>query len=130
MDKLWKTVAPQFYRDLGIDSSPRTPKELSLPRATLGHILASRSGHGDFADYHERFNHNDAHLLCRCGARKAPIHFFFYRIAKRRMRRPPGPPITTVPKLLGTYAGAMALEKWLQQTQFYEDICPRAPPAE
>ena len=130
MDKLWKTVAPQHYRDLGIDFSPCRPKELSLPRATLGRILASRSGHGDFADYHERFNHDDAFLLCQCGARKAPLHFFFCRIAKRRMRRPPGPPTSTIPELLGTYTGAMALGKWLQQTQFYEDICPRAPSAE
>lgn len=41
--KLWQTVAPQQYRDLGIQTAPLKPKELSLPRATLGRILASRS---------------------------------------------------------------------------------------
>jgi ribonuclease HI len=127
-NKLWKTVAPQSYQDLGINSAPSKPKELSLSRATLGRILASRTGHGDFADYHERFSHEDAHLYCRCGARKAPLHFFFCRIAKRRARRPPGPPSTTISELLGSYTGAVTLAGWLQKTQFYEDICPRAPP--
>jgi hypothetical protein len=81
-NKLWKTVAPQPYWDLGIDSAPNKPKELSLPQASLSWILASRTGHGDFANYHERFNHEDAHLYCRCGSHKAPLHFFFCRIAK------------------------------------------------
>jgi ribonuclease HI len=125
--KLWRTVAPQSYRDLGIDSAPRVPKELSLPRAALGRLLASRSGHGDFADYHERFNHDDAYLLCRCGARKAPLLFFFCKIAKRRSSRPPGPPKSTVCDLLGSYNGAAILEEWLQRVQFYQDLCPRAP---
>ena len=125
MNKLWLTVAPQPYRDLGIQHSPLNPRELTLPRPVLARILAARSGHGDFADYHERFNHIDAHLYCRCGARKAPLHFFFCNIAKRRSRRPPGPPSTTLAELLGTWDGIEKLALWLNRTRFYEDICPR-----
>ena len=121
-------MAPQSYRDLGITTSPKCPEELQLIRPLLGRILAACTGHGDFADYHERFNHEDAHLLCRCGARKAPLHFFFCRLAKRRSRRPPGAPITTIPSLLGSAKGAKELAAWLAETKFFEDICPRQPP--
>ncbi|XP_077661359.1 uncharacterized protein AFUA_7G08210 [Aspergillus fumigatus Af293] len=86
---------------------------LRLPRHLLGRILAARTGHGDFADYHERFNHEDAHLHCRCGARKSPVHFFFCRIM--------------IPFLLGTAKGAAKLAAWLSQTRFFDDICPRRP---
>ena len=127
IEQLWLTVAPPTYRSLGITSSPLPPKELSLPRGILGRIIASRTGHGDFADYHERFNHQDAYLFCRCGHRKAPLHFFFCHIAKRRARRPLGPPSTTIDSLLGTSAGIQALVKWLHDTQFYTDICLQTP---
>jgi hypothetical protein len=49
--------------------------ELQPPRPILHHLLAARSGHGDFADYHERFAHEGADLECSCGRRKAPEHF-------------------------------------------------------
>ncbi|KAF7139722.1 hypothetical protein CNMCM5793_007559 [Aspergillus hiratsukae] len=121
----WTSTAPQSYQDLGITSSPRHLDELHLPRRLLGLILAARTGHGDFADYHERFNHVDAYLFCRCGARKTPIHFFFCRIAKRRAPRPAGPPSEIIPFLLGTKKGAIRLASWLTETRFFEDICPR-----
>ncbi|KAK4070044.1 hypothetical protein Purlil1_13553 [Purpureocillium lilacinum] len=53
------------------------PPELMLPRATLHSVLAARSRHEDFADYHERFNYDDARLDHSCGRRKAPEHPFY-----------------------------------------------------
>jgi ribonuclease HI len=127
LQRHWQAAAPQSYQDLWIASSPRCPDELRLPRHLLGRILAARTGHGDFADYHERFNHEDAHLYCRCGARKSPVHFFFCRIAKRRLPRPSGPPSETIPFLLGTPKGAAKLAAWLSDTRFFDDICSRRP---
>jgi ribonuclease HI len=124
---LWLAVAPQSYRELGITTSPKLPDELQLARSLLGRILAARTGHGDFAEYHERFNHEDAHLLCGCGARKAPLHFFFCRLAKRRSRRPPGGPREVIPSLLGSAKGVRQLATWLAETNFFVDICPRQP---
>ena len=126
--KLWLAVAPQSYQDLGIRTSPPSPEELKLSRSLLGRILAARTGHGDFAAYHERFNHDDAYLFCSCGARKAPLHFFFCRKAKGRVDRPPGAPSATIPTLLGTSKGIKELTTWLSRTRFFEDICPRRPP--
>jgi hypothetical protein len=124
---LWLTVAPQAYKDLEVPLPLRYPAELKLARPLLGRLLAARSGHGDFASYHERFNHEHAHLLCSCGKRKSPLHFFFCRIARRLAPRPPGAPSIVIPSLLGTSKGARQLSAWLTQTRFFEDICPRYP---
>ncbi|KAI0998199.1 hypothetical protein K3495_g9995 [Podosphaera aphanis] len=88
LENLWSLLMPctGSYERLSISSCPPRPKELELPRATLGRILASRSGHGDFAKYHEDFNRPDANLHCRCGRRKDPFHFYFCHIATRRAR--------------------------------------------
>jgi ribonuclease HI len=122
---LWQTVAPQTYRDLGINIPTGCPDELRLHRPLLGRLLAARSGHGDYASYHERFNHPDAHLLCSCGARKTPLHFFFCQKARKLSPRPPRAPSLAIPALLGTSKGAKELADWLTKTRFYEDICPR-----
>src|SRR2546423_35215 len=50
-----------------------------MPRKALGTLLAARSGHGDFASYHERFQHLDATLTCSYGVRKTPEHAFLCR---------------------------------------------------
>jgi hypothetical protein len=126
--KLWLAVLPQSYRDIGIRTAPRRPWELQLSRPVLGRLLASRTGHGDFADYHERFQHEDAYLLCRCGSRKASLHFLFCPIAKRKARRPLGRPSEVIPFILGSPKGAQKFAIWLAETRFYTDICPRHPP--
>jgi hypothetical protein len=87
--KLWLAVLPPTYRDLGISAAPRRPGELQLPRALLGRLLAARTGHGDFPDYHERFQHDDAYLFCRCGARKAPFQFPLLLLYSQKKDTPP-----------------------------------------
>jgi ribonuclease HI len=62
------------YSRWGLAYEIREPKELRLPRRLLGHFLAMRHGHGDFAWYHRAFNHADAELRCRCGQETAPGH--------------------------------------------------------
>jgi hypothetical protein len=124
---LWTTVAPYSYQDLEITTAPPCPRELQVRRATLGLILAIRSGHGDFADYHERFNHTDAYLFCSCGSRKSRLHFFFCRTARRRAPRPLGGPSTALPTLLNSIKGVTELAAWLEKTRFYQVICPRRP---
>ncbi|KAE8231409.1 hypothetical protein CF326_g3575 [Tilletia indica] len=52
----------------------RPSSDLVLPRRLHGLLLSVRTGHGDFAPYHERFQHDDASLNCRCEAPKTPEH--------------------------------------------------------
>ncbi|RKK93005.1 hypothetical protein BFJ70_g17753, partial [Fusarium oxysporum] len=89
----WSTSAPEQYKRLNLKATTGCPPELTLPRAALHHLLAARSLHGDFAAYHERFDHGDARLVCSCGRRKAPDHIFYCRKVpqRHRMRLAPSP---------------------------------------
>ncbi|KAI0998379.1 hypothetical protein K3495_g9812 [Podosphaera aphanis] len=51
LHNLWKllSLSTGIYERISVDTAPLRPKELELPRATLGRILAARTGHGDFA---------------------------------------------------------------------------------
>ncbi|WPJ67450.1 hypothetical protein SMAC4_14170 [Sordaria macrospora] len=77
----WAANKPESYADyrLGVSTNPN--EELELDRRSLPHLLAARSGHGVFKDYHERFKHEDALLTCFCGSWKNPFHPFFCRKA-------------------------------------------------
>src|SRR5699024_8741070 len=87
--QFWAEKAPKRYKDLRIGLEKRPP-ELFLPRAALGCLLAARSGHGDFAEYHERFKHDDALLTCSCGRRKEPFHFYHCRHGRTAAAHPRG----------------------------------------
>jgi ribonuclease HI len=123
-DKWWRSAMHERYRLLSITDATVRPRELQLPRNLLGRIIAARSNHGDFADYHQRFNRTNAELYCSCNARKTCFHFFFCRIARRHARRPPGPPSSLIPNLLGTSAGIVLLTEWWRKNRFFEDTCP------
>lgn len=117
----WEEHAPSSYRDLAIPLD-HNPPELALPRGSLGRLLAARSGHGDFAQYHERFGHKDANLQCSCGQRKAPQHFFLCPRGKQASPHPwAGWPVRDI---LGTREGAQLFNEWLHSSNFYSHICP------
>jgi hypothetical protein len=123
----WNDRAPARYKDLGITAQGRLPTELCLRRPVLGRLLAARSGHGDFYEYHERFNHQDAVLYCSCGAAKTPDHFYHCPIgqARARLRAPQRRGSQgALSWLLGTMAGAKHFQRWCQNTRFFDDICP------
>ncbi|WPJ65455.1 hypothetical protein SMAC4_13931 [Sordaria macrospora] len=78
----WATIKPESYADYRLGGSIKPNDELKeLDRRSLHHLLAARSGHGDFKDYHERFEHEDALLTCYCGSWKTPLHPFHCRKA-------------------------------------------------
>ncbi|APA10088.1 hypothetical protein sscle_05g048580 [Sclerotinia sclerotiorum 1980 UF-70] len=122
-EQLWNTVSPQYYKDLQFNHTSNTDT-LSLKRATLHHILAIRSQHGDFAAYHERFNHTTAHVHCSCGKRKTPLHFFFCKKGKAFKALTKSPPSEAIPWLLSNPTGIAKLAEWLEYTKFYTKICP------
>jgi hypothetical protein len=122
LTQLWLTTAPQSYRDLGIQYL-HDIAELGLKRGALRRILASRSSHGDFTAYHDRFYHHDATLSYSYGRLKSPLHFFFYK--KSNVNRL-GPKVFTADKityLLGTAKSATALADWIISSRFFIDTC-------
>ncbi|OJD09853.1 hypothetical protein ACJ73_10053, partial [Blastomyces percursus] len=81
-EEYWARNAPTRYNELEIPLQGARAEQ-KLPRFTLGKLYAARTGHGDFKSYHDRFNHEDAEVHCRCGAAKAPEHFYYCRLARR-----------------------------------------------
>ena len=100
----------------------------------LGRLVAARTGHGDFAGYHERFKHEDALMACSCGAPKAPAHFIHCPKATRRWsarqtlpvpRRIANHPGELSEWILSTLPGALAFKAFIDETNFFSEICPR-----
>ena len=95
--------------------------ELRLPRKSLARLLAARSGYGNFAAYHARFNHPDAEKRCRCGAHTTPTHFYYCRhsshkeLLKGKQRQP-----LTIKELLRTIEGALPFSHWVKILNFFE----------
>lgn len=117
----WAKHAPPSYRDLAVSLAP-LPPELALPRGSLGRLLASRSGHGDFAQYHERFGHENTLLSCSCGQRKTSQHFYHCPQGELAARHPwTG---FSCKEVLGTKNGALLFDEWLRKSNFYSHICP------
>nr|ABC24970.1 reverse transcriptase [Monascus pilosus] len=122
--------APQAYQDLGIRPHTKSSRaqEHKLPRWVLGRLIAARTGHGDFAAYHERFHHTDYLATCSCKKLKTPVHFFFCphtrKRWKERRKHTLAGPAKTIDWLLGTAAGAEEFSRIVQNTSFFTDICP------
>ena len=76
--KEWETKgtsqAVKYYRELKIQptTNVKVMPEMNLSRKVLGWLIAARSGHGHFADYHERFGHAEEDIRCKCGQRRSP----------------------------------------------------------
>ena len=75
VDDWWSTACPTRYQDLDLEMRRKKPPELTISRNLHHHLLAVRSGHGDYATYHRRFNHEDANPYCVCGQETSPTHF-------------------------------------------------------
>ncbi|KAI0997951.1 hypothetical protein K3495_g10238 [Podosphaera aphanis] len=61
----WSQHAPRQYLKFGIKMISYLPQKYPYSRdeALAGcSLLAARSGHGDFAEYHRRFKHTDADI--------------------------------------------------------------------
>ncbi|KAK1837510.1 hypothetical protein CCHR01_19868 [Colletotrichum chrysophilum] len=132
----WKQEATPFYTQLGLKAFLACPPELTLPRAILHHLLAARSGHGDFEQYHQRFNHTEALPTCSCGEAKAVDHLVYCR--KTLVRRLQWPtlqpsssqePIGPIGSLEQYYKGLITdhegFQAFLSVTDFFQKICPR-----
>ena len=71
-----KSQALKSYHELGLEPTTRAKSmpEMALKREVLGWLIAARSGHGHFADYHERFGHEEEDINCKCGQRRSKSH--------------------------------------------------------
>ena len=89
----------------------------------LGRILVSRTYHGDFAVYHDRFHYHDITLSYSYGQLKSPLHFFFYKKSNTNQLGPKAPIIDKIVYLLGIIKGTIALVDWITSSRFFIDTC-------
>ncbi len=83
----WQENRPRDYMELDLKMTRKRPPELALPRWAYHRLIAARTGHGDFAKYHERFKHENSDGKCECGRERRPRHFAECRSALQRWRR-------------------------------------------
>ncbi|RAL67736.1 hypothetical protein DID88_008469 [Monilinia fructigena] len=114
------------YRKWGLGYSIAEPPELRLPRTLLHRLLAARTAHGDFAQYHRRFGHTDAELNCLCGYAKTPEHLVFCEISQRKFHawpakpeRPPSRPKEGRRYMSAILAHPKLFEDFLTVTQYF-----------
>ncbi|KAI0995872.1 hypothetical protein K3495_g12309 [Podosphaera aphanis] len=116
----WDSACPKRYEDLNLQMHRKKPPEMALTRAVYARLLAARTGHGDFASYHRRWNHATAPLLCECGREKSVGHLVQCRRALNRWRQISGrrraPPLQT---LLGAH-GWQIFGECVQGSGIYE----------
>lgn len=119
----WKDNASAKYSALELPISTKANPELDLPRRMLGHLLAARTGHGDFAAYHERFNHEDCAPDCLCGRRKDEKHIFYCHNIPGWLRVTDGTSEQRMKNIL-----AKDHKRFARLAEyFFEHCCPRRP---
>ena len=116
--------AAKSYRELGLKPSSRAKSmpEFALQREVLGWLIAARSGHGHFADYHERFGHDELDLHCQCGKKRAQLHLFSCPNARphrgkllcKKLGRQLSPK-----EVLGTPEGVKVFAEWSFATKLF-----------
>ncbi|RAL58158.1 hypothetical protein DID88_004783 [Monilinia fructigena] len=125
-----KTSLSAGYKEWSPKYNTKEPKELTLPRAVLHRLLAMKTGHGDYAAYHQRFDHQNNKLECSCGSAKEPYHFFKCTINNLKRSDWPLAPvemqsnkqaITYIKKLIHTPS---KLTQLITDSEFYTQICP------
>ncbi|KAI0999414.1 hypothetical protein K3495_g8783 [Podosphaera aphanis] len=82
----WTSARTTRYAELELRMRRKKPPELALPRALYARLLAARTGHGDFAAYHRRWNHESATLACPCGRETSVGHLVECRRALANWR--------------------------------------------
>ena len=122
----------RWYQQWELGYSVKELPEHQLSRSELTHLLAIRSGHGDFEWYHRKFRHEDAVTICTCGRPKSMDHIVRCRKSQATFRQWPKKPLTPpcdsedalnyLSFLLGRPKEFL---KFLDVTGFFTRICPR-----
>lgn len=120
--KWWEAQMEHRYDSIYPFAVTKQPLVMSK-RSTLHRILAARSGHGDFAAYHERFGHTDSNNHCSCGERKATTHVFLCKKLRGNRLLPRHAPRAAIIQFLGEGSGKMA--KFIEKSNFFTRVCPR-----
>lgn len=116
----------QTYKELDLRPTSQETQlpELGLKREALGWLIVARSGHGHYANYHERFGHDDEEdLLCSCGRKRAQLHPFSCtnaRVNRAKLWCGKKQRYLTADEVLGTQEGALVFQEWAPATGLFK----------
>ncbi len=121
-----KSQALKSFLELGLEPTTRAKSmpEMTLKREVLGWLIAARSGHGHFADYHERFGHEEEDIYCKCGQRRSKYHPFSRssaRALKVKLFSVTDKRLVTPKEVLGTTQGIKMFAEWAPKRIFYTE---------
>ena len=116
--------AIKIYQELKIrpTTNAKSMPEMNLNREVLGWLIAARTGHGHFADYHDRFGHEEVDVHCRCGQKRSRLHPF--SCSHARLHRAKLFSLTdkrpfTPNEILGTAEGVKLFAEWAPKTELF-----------
>lgn len=80
----WTSIMPERYSVQGARNAlEKSPNIVETTTLHARQVIACRSDHGGFDEYHVRFGHKDADWHCKCGRAKTPTHFYFCQLARK-----------------------------------------------
>lgn len=120
----WSSACPQRYLELELKMRRKQPPELARPRAIYARLIAARTGHGGFAAYHRRWNHENASLHCVCGREKSVGHLVQCRKAQTNWRNMSGRRIPPAINIFLGQTGWKLFGEYVQGSGIYEEACP------
>ena len=117
-EEWWLKNRTDRYEDLDLLMRRKRPPELDLPRWAYHRLIAARTGHGDFASYHRRFQHQNEEILCKCGREKRPWHFAECRPAIQKWQTETAEPQPRIRDMIGQ-EGWQVFWRFLTVTKCY-----------
>lgn len=128
---------PSQYRTIVTPEVSLSPPEtLEWPRKYLGYLVQARTGHGDFAPYHQRFGHENYRTYCpgeSCRGLEIPYTYShplvcptFTLASETHLLREDGGFLETN-EILQDTAGARAFLAFVKDSTAYERLPPPTP---
>lgn len=114
----------KIYHEPGLEPTTRFKlmPEMTLKREVLGWRIASRFGHGDFADYDERFGLEKEDIHSICGQRRSRSHLLDASTQEHLSQlfsvtdsRP-----VTLKEVLGTAKGIKIFAEWALKSELFK----------
>ena len=137
--KLWesntKEIREDSYRKYAIHPPSSTPRTcLKWQRKYYSRLVQARTGHGDFAAYHEKYKHEEArrtcpHCLSSPTSNTHPFHCASLSdSASQHLRNDKGERLS-VEEILDSKKGELGFLNFIKATNAFHQLPPPSPPA-
>lgn len=114
----------KIYQELKIfpTTNAKSMPEMNLNREKLSWLIAARTKHGHFADYHDRFGHEKVDVHYRYGQKWSQLHPFFCLYARShraKLFNLTDKKLFTPNEISGTAKGVKRFAEWAPKTRLF-----------